>query len=405
AGVVDDSAFPRLRLPIWVTGADGLPVSDLQPSDLIVTENDQPISSDRLTLEPVAGEPVALVISIDRSTALPDWFDALDAADALLAQLRPGDKAALLVYDTSIDVLATLTDDIGAVRSALDNAIPPAEVIAPDPNIPAEFVDAAVRRAMQFFETEAPGRRAVVLLANGAADLVLAGTSAAPLPAAETGTPVAPANPVATAATSNATLQRLTQLARAGSAPIHVYAYGASAAVPELAQLAVSTGGRALAVSSAQDLAGSTQVLPSLLRQGYQLGYQSSLPADDANHRLAIRLADGEPVERSFVARRSPVLVSITSPAANSQVSGAFPIGVQVQSSSPIVRMAFTLDGGELITTTTELVGGIVWDSATTATGNRTVTVEATDSAGNTGSSALPLTVVAPITVLASMPV
>lgn len=370
AGAVESEGFPTVVTPLYVVTRDGLPVVGLRANQLIVRESDVPLPAGALTLEADNSEPMTLVLLLDRSTTPGEWANVTAAAVALLGQLRPGDRAGLLSYSDGVELISPLTGDLNRLR---------ASVIGTQPGGAFNAVNSAIDDAYDLFADAEPGRRAIFVVGDGPDNLEAAGIGPQPSPTvlAETG--------------------------RQLGISVHSYGYGPLAFAPDLQTLAAFTGGRSLTVSTAGDLAGLLQTAPALLRQGYVLSYRSSLPADDSERLLSIVLGSAPAVTRPFIARRTAIEVQITNPLEGATVTGGVVIGFSASAPAPIRSVTFRLDNGEVITTTTAAVGGIIWDSAAVEPGAYRVSVQVEDSAGNIGQDDVSLNVIAPISLRVSV--
>ncbi len=87
----------------------------------------------------------------------------------------------------------------------------------------------------------------------------------------------------------------------------------------------------------------------------------------------------------------SPVVV-ITSPKADSTVAGQVPFTAQVFDGFGVAKVVFKVDGAVLGEDRVE-PWGVVWSAQGATNGRHSLQVEATDPAGNTGSSSISVTV------------
>lgn len=105
-GSIDVSAF------VSVTDETGRPVSGLTAGDFILTENDQPIQSQSLSVAPATNSLTAVLL-IDASARMadvgPDRVRTLDAAKnsavGFIDALTDGDMVAVYEYDRQIRTL------------------------------------------------------------------------------------------------------------------------------------------------------------------------------------------------------------------------------------------------------------------------------------------------------------
>ena len=365
AGNVDSSLFPTVAVDIYAVAGDGLPLTQLTAADLIFAEDGSELATAQLQMSPSTNTPLNIVVAINRATAPADWATSIEAVRGLLNQLGVDDRVGVVAYNESAETLIAPTQDLDAVRAALANA-------QPGGTQSAFYV--AVNQALRLFE-DVDGRRALVVVTDR-------GNTTA-----EGGPTVAPA---------------LGAAARQLGAAAHIFGFGAAGANPDFLQLAQATGGRAVVVSVATDVAPNLAALPALLRQGFRVRYASALAATGDNHLLAMALRSANSaarLTRSFAASRRPVDVQITQPSDGQRVSGSTVITFDAAAPAPLARVTFLLDTGEIITSTQSALGGIIWNSTGAPYGSRRLTVRVEDSAGNVGEDEIGIEVVAPLTL------
>lgn len=124
---VDNSKFPQVTVYISVTDANGEPVG-IDPSTIQVTENGQVMqpSFEGGGKEGGVG-PLAtmLVMDVSGSMAKNGKIDgAKAAATAYVNQMRPGDQAGIIIFNTKTQYVQQLTQDHNALLKAIDSIQP-----------------------------------------------------------------------------------------------------------------------------------------------------------------------------------------------------------------------------------------------------------------------------------------
>jgi VWFA-related protein len=155
---VDTSRFPEISVWVQVTDAAGNPVSIVPNSDFTLLEAGQPVQIKEVFQ---AGEQgaVSTVLVIDRSGSMIDLgkIDAAKAAAKTFVELmRPEDTAAVIAFNTQVDVIQPLTSDKAALNNAIDSI--------------DAFDDTAMYDALaSSIQTlgEVQGRRVVIVLSDG----------------------------------------------------------------------------------------------------------------------------------------------------------------------------------------------------------------------------------------------
>jgi len=158
-----------VSVPAVVTNIAGRPVSGLRAENFLLFENGQ---QQKITNFATTEAPFEIALLLDTSgSTRADVGLIRQAANAFIEALRPGDRVAIVGFNTArqgqtvaakVEVLATLTDDRKLLRTAIEN-------LGSSNGTP--FYDALERIADDVFH-EAPreevrGRQAVVALTDG----------------------------------------------------------------------------------------------------------------------------------------------------------------------------------------------------------------------------------------------
>ncbi|MBI4786148.1 MAG: VWA domain-containing protein [Chloroflexi bacterium] len=155
---IDQSRFPQVDVYVSATDAARNPVRNLSPDVFRLTQNGKPVN---LTAATRAGEQGAVntVLVIDHSGSMArsdKMAGAKQAASNFVNLMRPGDKAALIQFDTDIETLQPLTGDKNALVAAIQK-------IAPRGN--TALYDALAQGGKYFETTE--GRKAIIVVTDG----------------------------------------------------------------------------------------------------------------------------------------------------------------------------------------------------------------------------------------------
>ena len=116
------TAVEQVRVDVLVS-ENGRAVTGLRADDFEVTDNGVVQQIDLLAFERL---PLNVVLALDmsQSTAGERLLHLRLAARAVLTGLGPDDRAALLTFSDSIQLVSPLTRDRAALRAALENARP-----------------------------------------------------------------------------------------------------------------------------------------------------------------------------------------------------------------------------------------------------------------------------------------
>ena len=120
---VDNSRFPQVTVYISVTDATGEPVG-VDPSTIQISENGNPMqatSSGGGGQGGVAPLTTMLVMDVSGSMDKNDKIGgARAAAKSYVDQMRSGDQAGLMIYNTRTTYAQPLTQDHGILKAAID---------------------------------------------------------------------------------------------------------------------------------------------------------------------------------------------------------------------------------------------------------------------------------------------
>jgi len=154
---VDASQFPKIKVYVSVTNAAGEPVA-VPASQLQLTENGQPVKTETVS---GAGEvgPLTTLLIVDVSGSMNQGDKlaaAKSAAQAYVDQMRPGDQAGLVTFNTQVKYVQEVTSDHAALKQAIEGL--------------KAFNDTAMYNALAKGEVilaPLPGRKAMIVLTDG----------------------------------------------------------------------------------------------------------------------------------------------------------------------------------------------------------------------------------------------
>jgi VWFA-related protein len=159
---VDNSKFPNVTVYVSVTNSAGEPVG-VDPSTIQITENGQAMKILDARGGGEAGkgvaEPQTTMLVIDISGSMDKNFklkSAKDAAKAYVNQMRSGDQAGLMTFDTSTYYVQPVTNDIAALNKAIDGLKTGGDTSMFDALVEAEKNLSSIS-----------GRKAVIVLTDG----------------------------------------------------------------------------------------------------------------------------------------------------------------------------------------------------------------------------------------------
>jgi VWFA-related protein len=124
---VDKSQFPKVTVYVSVVNENGEPVG-IDPSILQIQENNQVMELTDVRGGGGASQtvPVTTMLVVDISGSMDKngkLAAAKEAAKAYIDQMRPGDQAGLMTYDTKTYYVQPITGDIDALVTAIDGLV------------------------------------------------------------------------------------------------------------------------------------------------------------------------------------------------------------------------------------------------------------------------------------------
>ena len=154
---VDDSSFPQVSIYVSVTDASGEPLA-VNPNQIQVFENGQLVQPDQISGSGPAG-PLTTLLVMDVSGSMYNigkLTAAKAAAQAYVEQMRPGDLAGLLTFNTRVTYVQAITGD----RTSLIHAINSLDARGDTAMFDALDEAAGILQG-------APGRKAIIILTDG----------------------------------------------------------------------------------------------------------------------------------------------------------------------------------------------------------------------------------------------
>lgn len=156
---VDNSNFPQVTVYVSVTNAAGEPVG-VSPDQIQLFENGQ-----LMQLQDISGGgqgdigPLTTLLVIDISGSMNNGGKleaAKQAATAYVEQMRPGDQAGLMTFNTKVNYLQPLTTDHQVLESAINSLKAQGDTAMYD----------ALDQGVQVLQG-LPGRKAIIALTDG----------------------------------------------------------------------------------------------------------------------------------------------------------------------------------------------------------------------------------------------
>ncbi len=154
---VDTSGFPKVTVYVSVTNASGEP-QPVNPNQIQIYENGQMMQPEQVSASGAIG-PLTTLLVMDVSGSMYDsgkLTAAKEAAQAYVEQMRPGDQAGLLTFNTTVTYRQAITTDRNALIQAIDGLHAQGDTAMFD----------ALAQAARILEP-ASGRKAIIVLTDG----------------------------------------------------------------------------------------------------------------------------------------------------------------------------------------------------------------------------------------------
>jgi len=155
---IDTSRFPAVTVYISVTDENGEPVG-IDPGRLVIQENGVTIQPDQMqgNAGVVDALTTMLVMDVSGSMYTADKLDtAKEAAKAYIDQMRSGDQAGLMSFNTEVVYVEPLTPDVDSLKAAIDSLVAENDTAMYDALVEAADVLDPVA-----------GRKAIIVLTDG----------------------------------------------------------------------------------------------------------------------------------------------------------------------------------------------------------------------------------------------
>jgi VWFA-related protein len=237
-----------VRLDVLVSRG-GKPVLGLKPEDFRIKDNGVGQQAEFLSFDEV---PLNVILTFDVSGSMSGdrLHDLREAGRALIAQLRTGDRGALITFSHATSVPVDLTSDTGALARALDRTGSVGQT---------SLVDASL--AGLTFSRSDVGRSLVLVFSDGL----------------DTSSWLEPGAVIDAARRVNAVVFAVTLGKRA----------------PFLKDLTEATGGDVVEVKATSDLRPTFVRILSEYRQRYVVGYTPTGVSSPGYHKVEVSVAGG----------------------------------------------------------------------------------------------------------------
>jgi len=255
---VTDDAYPNAHLVLNIEDDSAEGLAELRPEDLTVTLNGAPTTVVSTQLASSENEPLDLTLVIDTSGSMAGaaMASTKEAAKALVGELAPADRVAVIGFADQVVIVQDYTTDRALVTASIDGLVAQGNTALYQATTVAAF------KAVSSTAT----RKAVVLLSDGA-DF---------------------------GGASTATREEAINAARNVGVPYFAIAQGTDLDLPFLQELASVTKGRLLEAPDPADLQNLYLSVGRLLRNQYVVTFDASAVATLPESTVGIRVHAGD---------------------------------------------------------------------------------------------------------------
>jgi VWFA-related protein len=272
-------SFPQSIVLLTVRNENGVPITGLTSDQFEIVEDGRtsyPPSEAVPQVNPDAGISVVLVIDISGSMKGKPIKEAMRAANALIDQLSPEDRAAIVAFADDVNTDPSVLDEGKEVgfttdKNALRNVV--------------NFLDTkigwdtplydAIYKGVKMVTAEPPGKRAVVVLTDGRDER----DNKQGVAVADAGSLSVPDDPINEANRHNIPIFS-----------VGLEGIGGKIDNKYLRRLAERTGGIYQKTPEPEELTPLFENVVNQLKEQYRLRYDSRVPEDDNFHSLLIRV-------------------------------------------------------------------------------------------------------------------
>lgn len=356
---VDSGNFPTVTAYLTVSGANGLPLVGLTAENFSVVEDGFVVSARTISLTSDTSQALSLVLAVDVSVNEADLVNVQTAAIDFVNSLGPNDQVALVTYFDEVTTAVPFTSDKTQLITALQSLEAGGNGTA---------FNAALQQSVSLLAGLPGGRKAVLTFTNSGDT------------------------------TDNVPPEPVLEAAQAAQARIYPMAFGPNVNQELMDNWARFSGGQAYALGNSAEIRPNLLTLGVLMRQSYALTFQSELVADDQAHPLEITLdyqGATATAESTFTGVPGEVIVEGPGISNGQTVRGMVFLVADVQAPAEVETVSFLLDDQPLAELTRPPYR-FDWDSTLAEPGTHTLTVRASDVAGNVGETRVTVNVVLP---------
>jgi VWFA-related protein len=332
--------FPEVAVYFTALDSSGLPITDIGRDRLQLLHNGRPVPELALDLADTEQDGLAVAIAVDTSGSMQGA--PLETARAsvrqLLEQMGPRDRAALVAFGQTVQVVQEPTDDREALNRALDGLTAGGDTALYDGTF----------RAISLAAQHTLGRRAVVVITDGEDTH------------------------------SSLTLDDVIGKAREANTPVSVIGLGEVKLEP-VQRLTTVTGGSLGVAPSPEQLAERMGQVADQLRKQYVVRYRAPDSRPPENELELVLNQGGQQVrtaQRFPAPPIPPLAISLADLAPGSPVRGKVELRPTIPNTPKVDRVEYALDGAPL-GTVTDAPYAFTWDTSTVPPGEHTLTVVA----------------------------
>ena len=358
--------FPQVTVYFTAVDSAGLPITDIGRDRVQILHNGRSVPDLTLDLAETDRDGLAVAIAVDTSGSMQGkpLETARGAVRLLLERMGPRDRAALVSFGQTVQVVQDLTGDREALNRALDSLVALGDTALYDGTFQA--ITLAAQHTL--------GRRSVVVITDGEDTH------------------------------SSLTLDDVIGKAREANTPVSVIGLGEVKLEP-VERLALVTGGSLGVAPDPDQLSERAAQMADRLRKQYVVRYRAPDSRPPENELELVLNQGGQQIrtaQRFPAPPMPPLTISLADLAAGSTVRGRVDLRPTIPNTTRVDRVEYLLDGAPLQTVAVAPYA-FTWDSATVPPGDHVLTVK-TRLGDQEAQQDLPITVAPAIQLSITLP-
>lgn len=337
---VSHDRFPEVTVYFTAVDSAGLPITDISKDRVQILHNGRSVPDFSLDLAEAEQDGLAVAVAVDTSGSMQGkpLETARGAVRLLLERMGPRDRAALVSFGQTVQVVQDLTIDRDALNGALDSLVARGDTALYD----------GTYQAITLAAQHTLGRRSVVVITDGEDTH------------------------------SSLTLDDVIGKAREANTPVSVIGLGEVKLEP-LQRLTTVTGGSLGVAPDPDQLSERVAQMSERFRKQYVLRYRAPDSRPPENELELVLNQGGQQIrtaQRFPAPPMPPLTISLAELAPGSTVRGPVELRPTIPNTPRVDQVEYVLDGAPL-QTVADAPYAFTWDASRVPPGEHVLTVKA----------------------------